>query len=199
MLELDLNPAVVKPQWHRVVPCPQPADPAWHSVVLQAWGGSDPWGGSCSAGRDLDGLFLLLSFPSLLLKLTEPAEPFPSQAGAGRLSAAANPGDFVVLGIEGGQDQPLYMWGGWLTRGRQWGVREVKRRLIRSFSVSLCVVVTPVLLALTPAASSSWRRWGCVPVQRPVAGTAVQGQHRRGWDLHPSRRPGYGGQEMPDV
>lgn len=63
----------------------------------------------------------------------------------------ARPGCLRSAALGPGRIGPAAWQGGRPTRGGQWGVREVKRRLIRPFSISLCFPVTPALSALTPA------------------------------------------------
>lgn len=80
-----------------------------------------------------------------------------SRSVAGRALACsapfgrAPPGSLQSAALGPGRIGPAAWRGRRLTRGGQWGVREVKRRLIRPFSVSLCFPVTPALSALTPA------------------------------------------------
>lgn len=54
-------------------------------------------------------------------------------------------------------------WGGRLTAHGQWGVREVKWRLIRPFNLPLRGTVTPAVSALTPARVPQGRLYGCSP------------------------------------
>lgn len=60
-----------------------------------------------------------------------------------------------------GRSGPAAWRGGRLTARGQWGVREVKRRLIRPFNVPLCGVVTPAMSALTLARVSLGHPYGC--------------------------------------
>lgn len=137
-----------------------------------------------------------------------------SRSVAGRALACsapfgrAPPGSLQSAALGPGRIGPAAWRGGRPTRGGQWGVREVKRRLIRPFSVSLCFPVTPALSALTPArvpwpvarGRGSRARPRAVPSSRDSAAGPVRfrGSSTGGAGPPSHQGAGLGGRGVPD-